>query len=95
MIIWKLTIGPYADNRVEIEAPKGAKILKIANQRDKICMWIQVDPQNTKDTEPICLLVMGTGLEFQLLNEKSEYLDTVFLYNAALVLHVYREYPEN
>ncbi len=59
--IWKfilpMNVGGYG---YTMTMPEDAKILSIGIQDDNICIWAQVNPENT-NTEPRHFFIVGTG----------------------------------
>ena len=82
--IWKFNLP--ISNYCTIQIPKNYKILKVAEQKNEITLWAQVD--DCKDTEDVTFRIVGTG---QPLGDKQlKYLDSVSLYDGYLVFHVYK-----
>ena len=82
--IWKfnLPINDYCT----IQIPKNCKILKVAEQNNKIMLWAQVD--DCEDKENVTFRIAGTG--HPLGAEILKYLDSAVMYNGGLVFHVYK-----
>jgi hypothetical protein len=75
--------------RQTIHMPKGARILSVQVQRERICMWALIDPYAANEEREF--YVVGTG---QLLSEMPpplEFLATVQMDRGALVWHVFAE----
>ena len=67
--------------------PLGYKILSVQQQRGKICVWVQIDPD--RDTQEVTFFIRCTGDEIK--NSKSiVYLNTVQM-DDGLVWHVFKE----
>lgn len=75
-----------------ITVRKGAKRLKIADQKGngKIAVWFEVDTHQA--WERIELVLYGTGQELEQKHDQFEYWDTFILFQATgpYVLHVYK-----
>jgi len=68
-----------------LSLPKGAGILKAAEQRDGICIWVEVDLK--AELEDVEFRIFGTGHEVDIGAKYGQYIDTVFL--GQYVWHVY------
>lgn len=55
--VFKLTLKTIDEQKIQIQ--KGSSILKVANQRDKICIWYMCDPERELIEETF--YVVGTG----------------------------------
>jgi hypothetical protein len=86
-VVWKYTIENI-DNRGYLEMPKGADILTVQLQKEKVVMWVLVDPNIEKETRYFHFLY--TGVKFRK-KEKHEYkyIDTVQKWDGDLVIHVF------
>ena len=69
-----------------IHIPWDYQILKVAGQRENICLWAVVETDAA--SSPMSFAIVPTGVEPPT-PQKGHYLDTVFLNNGALVFHVY------
>jgi hypothetical protein len=69
--------------------PKGAKIISVANQREQLVTWVEVDTQEL-ETEDRRFLVLCTG-EKTTVNRYNTivFLGTVLFSNGDFVQHVY------
>jgi hypothetical protein len=83
--IWKYTLKTTDVQTVPL--PINAKILHVGVQRERICLWAEVDPIEAAFTSHI-FRIIGTGHPifdtYQL-----KYLGTVMLQGGSLVFHVY------
>lgn len=86
MRIFKYEI-PVSSN-VEVVMPRGAKVLKVDNQRGQICLWALVNTD--QPPEKRYLTVVGTGREIHLLSTLT-YIDTVVV--EPFVWHVFERNP--
>lgn len=83
--IYKYGLGMAQE---EIEMPVGSTILHIGTQHGKICMWVEVNPENPIVKRTI--EIYGTGdLIRQDMGISKKYLGTVKLNDETLILHVY------
>lgn len=82
--VYKYPLGRLLVNYTSVELPLNAKILKVAEQEDKICLWCEVDLE-TAALERRRFTILGTGDQFNDISLK--YLDTVFV--GQFVWHVY------
>lgn len=79
---------PLFVNKLDIEMPKGARILTAREQHDTICVWAEVD--TAQQTERRRFEVFGTGHPMREdMGISREYIGTAILEGGALVLHVY------
>jgi hypothetical protein len=87
--VWKFAIYPYPNSvhdavfEMEVQMPKGARILHVGEQAGTVCVWAEVDPGN--GTTPYRLYSVGTG--FGAVPEGKRYIGTV--QNGAYVWHIY------
>lgn len=89
--IWKFPLEPVPGRAIiETFMPPGAVLLTAAAQGGEICVWAEVDLEYADDAEEVVFEVYGTGDNMQEENEaKRRYLGTAFLYDGAVVFHVY------
>ena len=80
-VVWKYELTPA----IIIEMPRGAQILSVAEQNNKICLWALVDPY--AETEAREFHVFGTGHEISI--KSLNFVGTALLNNAGLVFHVF------
>jgi len=85
-IIYKYPINTLGYTAITL--PINYKILKIAEQRQSINLWAEIDTDQTEFSS-VGLLIVGTGHEFEL-PSSAEYLDTVFIAQGNLVYHIYK-----
>lgn len=72
------------EENIQLRLPAGAKLLQVANQFDKLCLWAEVDP-TTAASELRTLFLAGTGRPLP--TGRRVHLGSVVL--GALVCHVY------
>lgn len=72
----------------EIELPKEASVLLIAEQHDVLCMWCEVDTEEVKETR--CFRIYGTGHEIQN-RDNLMFLQTVVMSGGHFVAHIFEE----
>ena len=77
----------YLQDAFVLNLPKGAKILKVALQRDIACLWALVDP--LAPLEPRTFRMAGTGHPITEAVESLNYIDSFMMQNGALVFHVF------
>ena len=77
----------------KIEAPKGAKFLRVQMQEslDGPALWAYVD--SDADPEERVILITGTGKEIKVDPKKLRFLDTFQMSDGALVWHVFEVVP--
>jgi hypothetical protein len=86
--VWKKELKiEFGMTDVEFLAPKGAKLLTVANQNDAFVIWYLVDEDLDIPLEKRKLLVVGTG--HKEVPDNAEYIGTAMFYNGSLVLHVF------
>lgn len=83
--IWKYPL-PIIDN-VEISLPKDSKILCVKTQKNDLCLWALVNPDEN-ETESVKLRIAGTGHPIE--EENLEYIDTVLMYEDNFVIHIFK-----
>jgi len=85
--IYKYTLRP---GKQSLKLPIGSKIISVANQRDDICIWAEVETLNS-DTEERDIEVFATGdVMYELYDDfERVHIGTVLLFGGDLVLHVY------
>ena len=85
--IWKFELT-YQDKQ-SVVMPKDAVVLHVDNQREVICIWCELDPED-KNMRARMFEVFGTGHEINYgMGAKRVYLGTVKLQGGDLVFHVY------
>lgn len=80
--IWKFEVD---SPNVHLEMPVGAEILCVQMQRDKPCLWAEVEPFNP--IEKRSFMIVGTGHEIEFTNGK--YIGTFQMHGGGLVFHLY------
>ena len=88
--IWKYTILPGTDS---ILMPKGATILHVDEQFNKVCLWVEIDPTPALPKIERFFEVFGTGQRiYEDMGVERNYLGTVKLEAGALIFHVYERF---
>lgn len=82
--IWKKVLLPQTVQKVEV--PKGAEILSVMGQHERVVIWFRCNPDNALETRAIAII--GTGHEAPEASE-SRFIGTVLLENGNLVLHIF------
>lgn len=80
--VWKFELP--VDDEFTLALPLGAKLLHVAAQRDKPCLWALVD--DDMPTRPRSFQTRGTGHDA---DEVGDYLGTYQLRGGAFVGHVF------
>lgn len=80
--VWKYVLEA---NECEIEMPAGSEILSFQRQRDRFCLWVQVNPAGEKEKRRF--LITGTG--HQNIPATADYVGTVLTEGDSLVLHCF------
>ena len=83
--VWKYPL-PIIDN-VEISLPKDSKILCVKTQKNDLCLWALVNPDEN-ETESVKLRIAGTGHPIE--EENLEYIDSVLMYEDNFVIHIFK-----
>lgn len=68
-----------------IKLPKGARVLSVGAQGNKVFLWALVDDK--EEIESVPFTILGTGEVADV--EHCTFLGTVMLYDGELVLHVF------
>jgi len=83
--IYKYTLNPKVTNAFKV--PLGSAVLSMQVQKDKPCLWIQVNTEEKNLVEREFIIV-GTG--HALPEDKPfKYVDTFQMYDGDLIFHVY------
>ena len=83
--VWKYEV--IRDKTIH-QIPRGGIVRHVDNQFEKVCIWIEVDPN--KSTEPRQFEVYDTGqLIHYDMGIDRKYLGTVKLQNDRTIVHVY------
>lgn len=61
MQVWKFPIDKPGVHKVEM--PEGARVVHVAAQDGKVCLWAVVDPENIAETKQF--QVVGTGWDVE------------------------------
>lgn len=83
--IWKYVIS--LDDEVDLEMPKGAKLLHVAEQRGDVCLWAMVDTSAPNVTR--CISVRGTGHPCDESILRAPHIGTVSLHVGGLIFHLF------
>ena len=75
--IFKYELTEQTEGIVKVELPTNAKILKVAFQNGRLCLWAIVDDGN-KLTEKRTIMIYGTGEPIEENTETLKHLDTIF-----------------
>jgi hypothetical protein len=86
MKIWKYQIGTHVvtDSTIEVEMPKGAKILHAQTQREIPCVWALVDPDANLETR--YFYIVGTGDDMP---SDGRYVGTVSQQDGVYIWHIF------
>lgn len=82
------------ENRVVLDLPVGAQVLKFDDQNGTPCAWALVDPEEKQRIQKT-YFIFGTGHSLRYedaadISEIIEYVDTFQQYDGRLVWHVFR-----
>ena len=64
----------------------GADVLSVHEQREQVCLWALVDPEEKK-TEQRMFHIAGTG--FDIKDNSLRFIGAVHLYSSSLVFHIF------
>ena len=81
--IWKYEL-PHL--QTELEVPYGAQAIHVDNQHNNLCVWMIVDPAESK-METKVFRVVTTGINF--FANEVEYVGTVLMKGGTYVAHVF------
>lgn len=70
--------------------PIGAKILKVANQNEELCLWAIVDVHEPK-IQPRAIRIFGTGHVMPPRTNALTFIDTVLMSGGSLVWHIFEQ----
>jgi len=85
--IWKYILNP---EMLTINIPRGATILTAREQKEEICIWVEVDPNNMLETRTF--EVYGTGHHISSgIGVERKYIGSVSLHHGDLIFHVYEK----
>ena len=88
--IFKYELTPSIFFDPVLAVPKDGIIRHVAVQfADKLCLWIEVDPDAKLETRRFA--VFGTGHEIDYTDGQLDYIGTVQMEGGALILHVYEK----
>lgn len=82
-VVHKYTVHP---SELSVDTYEGARFLHVANQREQITVWAEVNPQ-----APRCarfLHVVGTGFDAP---EDADYIGTALMASGTFVFHIYAD----
>lgn len=82
--IWKFVLKP----ETEIDMPKKAKLLSVADQYGNVCLWVEVD--TIWENEKRSFVFFGTGHTIPI-DLDLAFIGTVLLMDDSLVLHVFEK----
>jgi len=88
-VIWKFPLGPSLAERIEVEMPRGARLLDVQAQKDVPCIWALVDP--AAEREKRVFWVAGTGHALPRDSGALAYCGTFQLRDGEFVFHLFEE----
>lgn len=92
-VIHKYTFEPLQEV-TRIKMPAGARVLTCQNQHGKICLWAQVNPDESLEKVERIFIIVGTGRAVkQPETHRMNYIATVQLRGGAFVAHIYEAVP--
>ena len=62
MVIWKYLLDCVDEQQIQM--PRGAQLLSVANQGGCVCLWAMVDPSQ-RQTESRRFMLAGTGVPIE------------------------------
>lgn len=84
MTIFKYTLD---GSPVTISLPRGAKILSVAEQNERVVLWAMVDPKELALQERV-IQIFGTGHPIEDA-ESLTFIGTVLMHKGKLVWHIF------
>jgi hypothetical protein len=75
------------DHVVTVDMPKGAEILSVHQQRNSLCFWALVFPNQEREKRRF--VICGTG--YPVFDEKLKFLGTAFFADGNIVFHVFEK----
>lgn len=85
-VIWKYVLDGIVMQKVQM--PKGARILAVAAQFEKPCLWAAVDPTAAMEDRTICMAATGHSFAAEA-DTELEYIGTYQLAGGTFVGHVF------
>lgn len=82
--IWKFDVP--ATDTFTLEMPRGAKVLSVHSQGEKVCMWAEVSPGEPKELRTF--RTYGTGHDISG-DENRSFIGTFLLHGGAFVFHLF------
>lgn len=76
-------------DEVDLALPHGARVLSVLNQREELVLYAAVDVEPNADSEPLHLVVRGTGHAFQ--GNEGEFIGSVSFADGDLIFHVFKK----
>lgn len=73
-------------SRQMIEMPKGARIVSVANQEGRICIWALVDSEE-ENVDAVEVFIVGTGNPNPIPDDAKNFIGTVLM--GEFVWHVF------
>ena len=83
--VWKFVIDP--NDHIEIDMPKGAKLLHVDTQFGSVCLWALVDPAAKHETRKFRFA--GTGHPIFEDADSLRHVGTWLMNGGGLVLHLF------
>lgn len=76
----------YQTDLINVELPIGAEVLTIDTQKNKLCLWVSVDPDELV-MEIRQFRIAGTG--HSIYEEPLKYINTIQIYDGDIILHLF------
>lgn len=70
-----------------LELPKGSTILSVANQYERLVLYVSVDTEETNNTSEVDVYILNTGDSLNA--HTNEFIGTVLFHDGEYVAHVY------
>lgn len=74
----------------ELELPEGCRWLSVANQNEKLVLWVELDPDRPKVTCRFITVATGHNLRP---SETGEFIGTALFQGGQFVFHVFEHRP--
>ena len=80
------------DNFYEVEMPVGARVINIDIQRETVCLWAIVDPEEMeKETRKFYSVGTGWVMPDETFDETKGFIGTLLVWNGSFVYHFWED----
>lgn len=89
MTIWKFPL--QFGTGLQVKMPRGAKILTAQVQKEKLCIWAIVDPENNVEVRNFSVAITGSNEDMVEGLFKDNYIGTFQMAGGEFVGHLFEE----